>query len=179
MYQELIVELRWAIEIGRVDINHEVSVLSSYRASPRGGHLQQILHIFALLKKNQKLTLYFDPNPSTIDPKSFIGSTAEEFRDQCRGSKEELPTDAPKSRGRAVEVTAFVNASHAYDKKTRRSHTGYIIFVKRAPIIWYSKRQATVDSSTYGSGFIALKTCVEHIIALGFKLRMFGIPIDG
>ena len=30
MYQEIIGELRWAIEMGRVDIEHEVSVLSLY-----------------------------------------------------------------------------------------------------------------------------------------------------
>ena len=52
MYQGLIGELRWAIEMGRVDINHEVSVLYSYQAAPRDGHLQQILHIFAFLKRN-------------------------------------------------------------------------------------------------------------------------------
>ena len=77
MILEPIGELRWEIEIGRVDIGHEVSVLSSYQAAPRDGHLQQILHIFAFLKKNPKLTLYFDPNPVVIDPTSFTGSTAE------------------------------------------------------------------------------------------------------
>ena len=76
-------------------------------------------------------------------------------------------------------MTAFVDASHANDKKTRRSHTGYIMSVNRAPIIWYSKIQETVESSTFGSEFIALKKCVEHIIALRFKLRTFGITIDG
>ena len=94
MYQELIVELRWAIEIGRVDINHEVSVLSSYQAPPRDGHLQQILHIFDFLKKKPKLTLYFDPNTAIIEPTSFTGITSEEFRDQYRGAKKELPTNA-------------------------------------------------------------------------------------
>ena len=136
MYQELIGELRWEIEIGRVDIGHEVSVLSSYQAAPCDGHLQQILHIFAFLKKNPKLTLYFDLSPAVIDPTSFTGSTAEEFRYTYRCAKEELPTNALKARRIAVEVTAFVVASHASDKKTRRSHTGYIVFVNRAPIIW-------------------------------------------
>ena len=173
MYQELIGELRWAIEIGIFENEHEVSVLSLYQAAPRDGHLQQILHIFDFLKKNPKLTLYFYPSPAVIDPTSFTGSTAEEFRDQYRGAKEELPNYAPKARGRAVEVTEFVYASHASYKKTRRSHTGYIVFVNRAPIIWYRKKQATVDSRTFGSEFIALKTCVEHIITLRFKLRNF------
>ena len=179
MYQELIGELRWAIEIGRVDILHEVSVLSAFQASPREGHLQEILHIFAYLKKNPKLTLYFDPSEPKIDPSSFIGSTAEDFKEQYRGAEEEIPQDAPEALGRSVIMTAFVDASHAADKITRRSHTGYIIFVNRAPIVWFSKRQATVESSTFSSEFIALKTCTEHVMALRFKLRMFGIPIDG
>ena len=127
--------MRRAIEIGRVYIGHEVSVLSSYQAAPRDGHLQQILHIFAFLKKNPKLMLYFDPSHAVIDPTSFTGSTAEEFHDQYRCAKEELPTDAPKERERAVEVTAFVDAYHASDMKTRRSHTGNIIFVNWAPMI--------------------------------------------
>ena len=48
-----------------------------------------------------------------------------------------------------------------------------------APVIWYSKRQNTVEASTFGSEFIALKACVEAITHLRYKLRMFGIPVDG
>ena len=60
--------MQWAIEIVRVDIIHEVSVLSSYQDAPRDGHLQQIFQNFAFLNKNPKLTLYFDPNLAIIDP---------------------------------------------------------------------------------------------------------------
>ena len=41
-YQELIGVLRWAIELGRVDILLEVSLLSTHLALPRTGHLQQV-----------------------------------------------------------------------------------------------------------------------------------------
>ena len=60
----------------------------------------------------------------------------------------------------------------------RLPHTGYIIFSNSAPIIWYSKRQSTVESSTFSREFISLKRCVKHIIGMRFKLRIFGIPID-
>ena len=60
--QELIGILRWVIKLGRVDICHEVSILSQFQASPRQGHLEQLYHIFGYLKKKPKLTLYFDPN---------------------------------------------------------------------------------------------------------------------
>ena len=82
-------------------------------------------------------------------------------------------------RGCFVIITAFVDASHVPDKRTRWSHTGFIICVNRAPVIFYSKQKSTVESSTFSSKFIALKTCVEKIIGLCFKLRMFGVPING
>ena len=45
--------------------------------------------------------------------------------------------------------------------------------------MWFSKRQNTVESSAFSSEFIAMKTCVEEIAAMRYKLRMLGIPIDG
>ena len=78
-----------------------------------------------------------------------------------------------------VQLNCFVDADHAGNQITRRSHTGVLLFVCRAPIIWYSKRQNTVETSTFGSEFIAAKTATEMIQALRYKLRMMGIPIDG
>ena len=66
-YQELIDELRQATEIGRIDILHEVALLSQYQASPRRGHLEQLLHVFAYLDKKPKVTLYIDPTLPKID----------------------------------------------------------------------------------------------------------------
>ncbi len=48
-----------------------------------------------------------------------------------------------------------------------------------AQIIWYSKQQNTVESSTFGLKFIAARIAVELIESLRYKLRMFGVPIDG
>ena len=65
------------------------------------------------------------------------------------------------------------------DKRTRISHTGYVIFVNRSPIVFYSKQQSTVESSTLSSEFIAMKTYTEHITALRFRLRIFELDIAG
>ncbi len=48
-----------------------------------------------------------------------------------------------------------------------------------APIKWYSKRQSTIKSSTFGSEFVVLKFATEMNDGLRYKLRMFGIPLDG
>jgi Reverse transcriptase (RNA-dependent DNA polymerase) len=175
-FQELIGVQRWATEIGRVDILLEVSLLSQYQASPREGHLVQVLHIFAFLKKHPKLTLYMSPESPRIDYGDFR-TNKDDFSEIYRDAEEPLPHRMPVPRGRSVSMTAFVDASHAANTKTRRSHTGYIVFLNRAPIVWYSKRQNTVETSTFSSEFIALKVCLEAIEHLRFKLRCFGVPL--
>ena len=175
-FQELIGILRWATEIGRVDILHEVSLLSQYQACPRQGHLEQALHIFGYLKRKPKVTLYMDPGLPIIDYELFK-TNAEDFKEIYREAEEVMPHDMPVGRGRPVYITAFVDASHAANRKTRRSHTGFIVFVNRAPIHWYSKRQQTVESSAFSSELIAMRTCVETIQGLRYKLRMFGVPL--
>ena len=63
--------------------------------------------------------------------------------------REPLPHRMPKPRGRSVTTTAYLDASHAANKMTRRFRTGFVIFMNRAPIIWYSKLRQTVETSTF------------------------------
>ena len=89
-----------------------------------------------------------------------------------------LPDNCPKSLGEAVKITCYVDANHAGNMITRRSHTGFVIFINSAPIIWWSKRQNTVESSTFGSEYVALRIATEQIIALRYKLKMMGIHVE-
>ena len=175
-YQELIGVLRWAIELGRVDMLLEVSLLSSHLALPRVGHLQQVYHIFGYLKGSPRRRIFFDPDHPNISEDRF---QRYEWVDFYRDVKEEIPLNAPEPRGREVSIHCFVDASHASEKVTRRSQTGVLIFVNRAPIIFYSKRQNSVETSTFGSEFTACKQAVEMIKGLRYKLRMFGVPLEG
>lgn len=45
--------------------------------------------------------------------------------------------------------------------------------------MWYSKKQNTVETSTFGSEFVAMHIATELLEALRYKLRMMGIPIEG
>jgi hypothetical protein len=60
-----------------------------------------------------------------------------------------------------------------------RLQTGILLFVKKAPVIWYSKRQNSVEDATFGSEFVALRQAKNMIVAMGYKLRSFGVEIDG
>jgi len=173
-FQNLIGILRWAIELGRLDIHVHVSMLSSFLACPRVGHLEQTLHIFAYLKKYDRSTMVFDDTLPVIDESKFQTYDWTEF---YRDAKEDIPLNCPMARGKEVHMYCFCDADHAGDRVTRRSQTGIIIFLNRAPITWYSKKQNTVESSTFGSEFVALRIATELIISLRYKLRMMGIPI--
>ena len=95
--------------------------------------MEQLLYIWGWLKKNPKLTIYFDPSQPMIDY-SIFQTDKEEFKEQYRDIEEEIPHRIPIARGRSITITAFVDASHAAKKKTRRWHTGFIIFIIRALI---------------------------------------------
>jgi Reverse transcriptase (RNA-dependent DNA polymerase) len=176
LYQELIGVLRWAVELGRVDILLETSLMSTHMAMPREGHLQQLYRMFAYLKANSQRKIAFDPQHPAISEKMF---KKHDWHDFYRGVKEAIPGDMPVPRGNPMSTHCFVDASHGSDRATRRSQTGILIFCNSAPIIWYSKRQNTVEASTFGSEFQAMKNAVELIEAMRYKLRMFGVPIDG
>ncbi len=175
-FQGLIGILRWCVELGRIDILLEVSLLSRFLAAPREGHLEQCYHIFAYLKKHDRSKIVFDDTLPNFDAERF---TECDWAEYYPDAQEAISPNAPKARGNAVLTSGFVDADHAGCRVTRRSHTGVLLFVNRAPIIWFSKRQNTVESSTFGSEFIAMRTAIDLIEALRYKLRMFGIPIDG
>ena len=54
-----------------------------------------------------------------------------------------------------------------------------MIFINKAPIHWYSNNQPLVDTSTFITEFCAMKVGVDMVEALGYKLRMFGVTLDG
>ncbi|KAI2504254.1 Reverse transcriptase (RNA-dependent DNA polymerase) [Fragilaria crotonensis] len=175
LYQELIGVLRWAVELGRVDVLLEVALMSTYMAMPREGHLQQLYRMFGYFKLYPKRKIAFDFQHPKIDERMF---KEYDWCDFYRDASEAIPTDMPKPRGNPMSTHCFVDASHGSDWATRRSQTGILLFCNKAPIIWHSKRQNTVEASTFGSEFQAMKNAVELTEALRYKLRMFGIPLD-
>jgi hypothetical protein len=177
-FLQLIGILRWAVELGRLDIYLEVSQLSQHQALPRQGHLDAAYHIFAYLRKHDNgARIVFDPKEPVVDIRAF--NTDTDWTDFYGTVVEEMPPRMPEPKGKPVMTSCFVDANHAGNVVTRRSHTGILLYVNNAPVQWYSKRQNTVESSSFGSEFVALRVAKEMIVALRYKLRMFGVPISG
>ncbi len=176
LYQELIGVLRWAVELGRVDILLEASLMSTHMAMPREGHLQQLYRMFGYLKLYPKRKLAFDFQHPNISERMF---KQYDWYDFYRNASEAIPLDMPPPKGNPMNTHCFVDASHGSDRTTRRSQTGILLFCNKSPIIWHSKRQNTVEASTFGSAFQAIKNAVELTESLRYKLRMFGVPKEG
>jgi hypothetical protein len=175
-YNTIIGVLRWVVELGRVDVNTEVSLLSSHLAYPREGHLVAALHVMSFLGQKHNARLIFDPTPPTINHDRF---PAHEWTEFYGDVKEPIPHDMPKPRGNEVDIRAYVDSDHAGDKVTRRSRTGFLIYVNNALIDWLSKKQPTIETSVFGAEFVAMKHVVEKLRGLRYKLRMMGVPISG
>jgi hypothetical protein len=141
-----------------MDILLEVSLMSTYLAAPREGHLEQVFHIFGYLKKVPKKRIAFDPNYPEINESRF---KVYDWNDVYRDAEEAIPPNAPDPLGKPVSIHCFVDANLAGNVVTRRSQTGILIFINRAPVVGYSKKQNTVESSTFGSEIVALKNAIE------------------
>ena len=173
-YMALIGVLRWMVELGRVDICVEVSLLSSHMALPREGHLPHLYQVFAYLKSHHNFEMVFDPSEPVIDKSLFV---RQDWSANVYGNnlKEELSANMPESSGQGFVMSAYVDSDHAGDVATRRSRTGFLVFLNSALIFWMSKKQTGIETSSFGAEFTAMKQCSEYVRGLRYKLRMMGI----
>ncbi len=162
-YQHHIGVMRWIVELGCIDIATEVSMLSSYLASPHKGHLENALHVMGYLRLKHDSRLIFDPTYPDIDQTAFLSFEWTEFY----GKEEEaIPPDMPPPLGKDIDLRMMVDSDHAGEKRMRCSRTGFIIFCNLAPIIWLSKQQATIETSVFGAEFVAMKHSIEMLRGL-------------
>ena len=175
---QLIGMLRWGIELGGIDVFHEVALSSQHQANPRVGHLEAAYHMFAYVKNHMRMG-WIGCNPIAPKVDLSVFNDGADWREFHGDVKEEMPPRMPEPCGNGVSAHAFVDANHAGNVIMRRSHTCVFLFTNNVPIIWFSKRQNTVEASTFGSELVALRICKDLIVALRHELRMFGIRVEG
>jgi hypothetical protein len=154
----------------------EVSILTSYLACPREGHLENALHVMGYLRLKHNLRLIFDPTYPDIDLTAFPSFDWTEFYGNV---EEAIPPDMPPPLGKDVDLRMMVDSDHVGEKRTQRSHTEFVIFCNLASIVWLSKQQLTIESSVFGAEFVAMKHGIETLRGLRYKIRMMGILLSG
>jgi hypothetical protein len=120
--------------------------------------------------------MVFDPTEPDIDESHF--SKQDWSATPYGKTSEEIPGNAPAPRGLGFTMRVFVDADHAGDQVTRRSRTGFIVMLNSSPVYWFSNKQTSCKTSSFGSEFVAMKSCCEYVRGLRYKLRMMGIPVE-
>ena len=176
IYQMLIGCAQWAVTIGRFDIQYATNTLARFAQLPREGHLKRVLRMFGYLKHHYKHRIKFDLGDPNYYGTKFLDH---DWDNNYPEAEEDIPTNTPKAVTRPIYITCYVDASHACDLLTRRSTTGILICINKTPVKWYSKKQNTVESSTYGAELVAARIAVEMIIEFRYKARMMGMEVVG
>lgn len=162
--------------LGRFDIAYATSTLARYSMAPREGHLLAMKRIFGYLRNYPQGELLINPKPFDHGKSKGIDDTWKEYYPDAT---EELPPDQPEPLPRKAQITIYVDADHAHDTVTRRSVTGIMIFVNQTLVKYVSKRQKTVETSSYGSELVAARMATELAMEYRYSLRMLGVEIDG
>ena len=158
-YQSLLGALQWAVSLGRLDVNTAVMTMASFRVEPRKGHMDRVKRIYSYLSKFKHATIRIrteEPDLSSLPDQVF------DWEESIYGEVTELlPEDAPQPLGKSVTTISYHDANLYHNVITGRSVTGVLHFLNKTPIDWYSKKQSTVETATYGSEYSSARTCVE------------------
>jgi len=150
-------------------------MMSSCLALPREDHLREVFWIFAYLKTKHNTELAFDPclhgwwnHREGMFPKKDWKQTPYPHGEDCL--KEEVPENASEPQGNGIIIGAFVDSDYAGCKVSQRLRTGFLVYLQCALIYWFSKKQGSIETSIFGSEFIAMKQCTEYVRGLKYKL---------
>jgi hypothetical protein len=115
--------------------------------------------MFPYLGLHHNARVVFDPTYPSVYMGTFIKT---DWKSMYGDVKEMIPSDTTVPLGKEVDVRLFVDSDHAGEQFTRRSMTGFVIYLSMAQIIvWFSKHQPTVESSVFGAEFVAIKNGIE------------------
>ena len=168
-------QLQWLVTLGIFDIHAQVTTMSRFRAAPRQGHMDRLKRIYSYAIRTKDYAIRFRTEKPDY---SFLPDQDFDWTYSVYGDVHEiLPDDMPEPLGESVTTTTTMDANLNHCLATGKSLTGCLHFVNKTPVDWYSKKQATVETATYGSEFVAAKTATEQIMDIGQTLRYLGAPI--
>eukprot|EP00986_Skeletonema_menzelii_P007778 scaffold3101_cov93-Skeletonema_menzelii.AAC.1 len=174
-YQSMIGAVQWAVSLGRIDINVHIMSLGSFRSQPRVGHLEMVKRLYGYLRKFKHATIRFRtclPDTTDMDFTEYDWS-----RSPYADAKEEYPANIAKARGKAVQQVTYVDANLYHDMLSGKAVTALLHMLNQTPIDWYSKKQATVETATFGSENVAARTAIEQMKTIKYTLLYLGVPV--
>jgi hypothetical protein len=126
--------------------------------------------VFAYLGLHHNAIVLSNPTYPSVDMGNFINT---DWKSMYGDVKDIIRSYAPVPRGKEVDLRLFVDSDHAGEQFTRRSRTGFVIYLNMAPIVRFSKLR---ESSVFGAEFVVMKNGIEND---GFDLECTHICLWG
>ena len=171
-YQTIVGQLIWLAGLGRFDNSVHVMTMSRFRQQPRIVHLERLLVTLPIFPHGALRFRLHEPDYSNLPHKEYDWQ-----RTVYEGAREEIPHDIPEPKGKYVTTTTYVDANLHHDQVTGKAVTACLQIFNATPSLWYTKRQATVETATYGSEFVAARIDTDQIIDLRYTLMYLGVPV--
>jgi hypothetical protein len=142
--------------------------MAQSRLAPRIGHLDQLKHIYGYLKEYCHGAIGICTKIPMFDNFQDFEYNWEKY--VYGDIMEEIPNNILEPLGKPMVQHTYVDANLL---------TGVMHFLNSILSYWYCKKQATVETTTYGSKFVAARIAASQIIDLRLTLMYLGVPIQG
>jgi hypothetical protein len=97
------------------------------------------------------------------------------------GTKEyglKLEPHSPNATTFSWNMVVYTDSAWAGDKDTRRSVSGYVLFLSTVPLMWKSKSQQGVSLSSSEAEYYAMAEAVKDVKFLVHRLQAIGIKVE-
>lgn len=142
LYMEIVGALLFISTHTRPDLAYSVGVLSRFMSAPTDRHFQAAKRVLRYLRGTHGHGLFFQRQPPL----------------EAQG----VQTYASFGAGSGIKLETYSDADLAGDLGTRKSTTGMVVMANGAPILWSSKLQSTVATSTCEAEYIAAAAAVRE-----------------
>jgi hypothetical protein len=149
-YQEAVGSLLWLAGQTRPDIAFPVAVLTRFMANPGQAHWEGAKRVLRYLQGTRTAKL-------------------------CYGAHTQGKDEAKAS---VCVLEAYSDADWAADIDSRRSMTGYVVFVNGNLVAWSSKKQPTVAVSTAEAEYMGMSAVTEELMWMRQFLTEIGLAYE-
>ena len=139
-------------------------------------HLIELKWIFEYLNKFPDKRICIDSS-DLLDIGERVGPPEADFSQQYPDAKEEADPKFPRPKRRSLSTSVWFYSDHTHDKVTFRSITGLITYVGSTPVYWASNHQEAIETSTFGTEFVAGRVAAEEAISIRYLLRSLSLPV--
>jgi len=137
MYRSIIGSLMYLMTGTRPDIAAAVSIISQFSENPTKAHLQAAMRVLRYIKGSKGFRLH-------------LGQDVRSFCD--------FEEAAP------ISLLAFSDANWGNDLDSRRSTTGYLVYIAGGVVSWSSKKQPTVALSSTEAEYMAVTNTTKEVM---------------